>query len=60
MGLGMPFLKLTADCFELFIAELVEVFRFFHHENHFGIFMSAECEVVVVNDGTGDNGDNSN
>ncbi len=56
----MPFLKLAADCFELFIVELVEVFQFFHHENHFGIFMSAECDVVVVNDGTGDNGDNSN
>lgn len=53
-------MKLAADCFELFIAEFVEVFRFFHHENRFGIFMSAECEVVVVNDGTGDNGDNSN
>ena len=54
MGLGMPFLKLAVDCFEPFIAEFVEVFQFFHHENHFGIFMSAECEVVVVNDGTGD------
>lgn len=58
--LRMPFAKLLAECGELFFFELLQMLQFFHDANHISILLSAEGKVVVVNDGTGDDGNDSN
>lgn len=58
--LRMPFAKLLAECGELFFFELLQMLQFFHDANHISVLLSAEGKVVVVNDGTGDDGNDSN